>query len=402
MRKILNTTTLYLFIFLLAIVHHASGQQAFHVFKYNDYYGLVNNSGDKIIEGDFIEYEDYNNVPNHALFETKAEKMVLINLQTGKQEIFDSYDPNCFYSEDEYFALAEKNKTYYYIGQKSGTILPIPKQLKNSYNPKLDLINKKYLCAIASETVYKTPKKVVTKSNSPIKPVEPAPYPVEEKYVYIFQNKKSLPFIKKIKLEDKFYSSNSAKDIFEFYNVKHLPKKDSLEKTEMIIPTVSKSYNENLMPWHFYYDAEFNYASLAVGKDLLICDSLFKVIKIVPLQDQTKRDAVEAYFKKTYPQDDILVDYAEFSAPVSVGMMGTRRKDFWTQSTTDGKTLLSYLKNDEYLPYMSTNSTILNLTEEIITLQDNQGNKLTILSEYKKPMLHIPKKYIAQFDIKQL
>lgn len=407
MRKLLNFNISLGFGLILALFVSNSvwAQQKYYVYQYNKTYGLTDLSGSDLIEGDFTDVEDDFTDSNFVVFENKAEKYVLINLKTGKQELFDTFKPFSFYAEDEYFSFVEKNGKYYYRGRETEKIIPVPKELSNNYFSQIGMINKNYLLAISTEEV----KEPVKKSKTPVKkgvipPPTLAPSYKEKTYVYLFKNQKSLPFIKKIEIDsDRRFSSSEANSLFTFFEVRKTPKTD--KKGEVSYVTFQdRTYNPDLKPWHFAYESPFDIATLTVGKKLIICDSTFKVLKTVPKsEDNDASDLVKTYLTAAYPNDDINVSFGDFSPPVSMGGLGGTRKSFWDVKEKDGFSEISYLKDEQYVPYLKAKGKAEIHSNNIIELTDEKENSLYIyLDRAHLNVLPIPQKHSTAFQITKL
>lgn len=93
-------------VFLLPCLLYS--QQKFFLYRYNDQYGLSDKTGTQVITGNFIRSNEY--LDKQILFDTKDNKNVLVNLETGEQKIFDEFIANSLFLENQYFANVEDRR----------------------------------------------------------------------------------------------------------------------------------------------------------------------------------------------------------------------------------------------------------------------------------------------------
>lgn len=380
-------------------------QQKYFIYKYNANFGLTNLNGTEIIEGSFISHSDQ--IKDYALFKNKSEKQVLVHLETGKKDVFDEFDGNSIFLENQYFANVENQGQYFLWSQKTGEKLPVPKVLQKQAFQDVYMINKDFLYAISHELVYPpTPKpktKTATKSKAPIiRPPEIVSPPKNVTYVYIFKNERSMPVVTKIEVDDeKLFGSNRPNSLFDFYNLTKTSKDNKKDDDNQVYLSQQRSWNPELKPWHFYYDATFNIACINILDNILIMDGNFKVIKTIARKDRDERDAVKEYFELQYPNDDVTLSYADFSPSVSMG--GSPRKAFWQVQKKENQYEISYLKDDHYIPYIRLQATEAKMGyDDNLYMKDAQDNELMIQLNKKTLALAVPSTYKQQFKIELL
>lgn len=396
-RQILTVIILILPSFLFS-------QQKYFIYKYNANFGLTSLDGTELIEGSFISHSDQ--IKDYALFKNKSEKQVLVHLETGKKDIFDEFDGNSIFLENQYFANVENQGQYFLWSQKTGEKLPVPKVLQKQAFQDVYMINKDFLYAISHELVYpptpKTKTKTAPKSKAPIiVPPEITKPPKNVTYVYIFKNERSMPVVAKIEVDDeKLFGNNSPNSLFDFYNLTKSPK-DSKKDGSNVYLAEQRSWNPELKPWHFYYDATFNIVCIDIVDNILIMDGNFKVIKTIARKDRDERDAVKEYFETQYPTDEITLSYADFSPSVSMG--GSTRKPFWQVQKKENRYEISYLKDDNYIPYLELEATEAKVGyNDNLYIKDTQNNELMLQLNKKTLALAVPSRYKQQFKIELL
>ncbi|MFD2555672.1 hypothetical protein [Sphingobacterium tabacisoli] len=393
-----------LLVAFLTLPNYLCAQHNYFLFKYNKQFGLTNLEGTNIIEGNFTTHNDQ--IKDYALFGNKEKKEFLINLKTGKKESFDYFDGNSIFVDSQYFANVEREGKNFLWGQKTGEILPVPKALQGQVFQRVYMINKDFLYAVGQETIFppQPKKKAPTKARTgtkppPIAPPEKLDPPRQVTYVYIFKNERAMPLITKIEVDqDKLFGSNTPTAIFDFYNLEKIDK----EKTnDMVYLATERSWNPELKPWHFYYDASFNIACTFSAGRLLVMDGNFKKITTMDLEKYYDKDTIAAYFQSLNPDKEVRLNYAGFSP--SVGMAGSARKPFWQVIQKDNTYEISYLNEDQYIPYLSAVAAEAKVWyDDKLYLKDENDNELTVELNRKTLQLPIPIKYKEQFKIQLL
>ncbi|SKB53582.1 hypothetical protein SAMN05660841_01054 [Sphingobacterium nematocida] len=379
-------------------------QQKYFIYKYNANFGLTSLDGTELIEGSFISHSDQ--IKDYALFKNKSEKQVLVHLETGKKDVFDEFDGNSIFLENQYFANVENQGQYFLWSQKTGEKLPVPKVLQKQAFQDVYMINKDYLYAVSQELVYppapKPKAKTATKSKVPvISPPEISKPPKNVTYVYIFKNERSMPVVAKIEVDDeKLFGNNSPNSLFDFYNLTKSPKEGKTDDSNVYL-VEQRSWNPELKPWHFYYDATFNIACINILDNILIMDGNFKVLKTIARKDRDERDAVKEYFESQYPDYDVKLSYADFSPSVSMG--GSARKPFWMVQNKENQYEISYLKDDHYIPFVRLEASEAKMGyDDNLYLKDAQDNELMLQLNKKTLALPVPSAYKQQFKIQLL
>lgn len=393
---------------LLAIPNALLAQQQYFVYKYNNEYGLTKLDGTTLIEGGFKSYSDQ--IEDYALFEDKNEKQVLIHLETGKKDVFDAFEGNSFFLENQYFANVKQQEKHFLWSQKTGERLAGPKALQNQSFQDVFMINKDYLYAISYESIYpqKPKAKPVRKAQGktkvpPIEPLERLDPPKQVTYVYIFKNERNMPLLTKIEVDDdKLFGGKNPTSVFEFYNLKRKPKSDQGTENNYISLSAQREWNPELKPWHFYYDASFDVVCIPIEDSIRIMDGNFKVLKTIPrAEDLNEKDAVETFFRNQYPDDEVHLDHADFYPSVSMG--GSARKPFWRAQKTHSDYEISYLKDDEYIPYLRVEAAEAKVTyNDYLFVKDSANNELMIQLDKATLQLPIPLKYKQQFKLEEL
>lgn len=393
---------------LFVIPNALLAQQQFFVYKYNGLYGLTKLDGTTLIEGEFKSHD--NRIKDYALFEDNNKKQILIHLETGKKDVFDEFEGNSFFLENQYFANVEQQKKHFLWSQKTGERLAGPKALQNLSFQDVYMINKDYLYAISYETIYPpTPKakpapKAQGKAKVPvIQPPERLSYPKQVTYVYIFKNERNMPLVNKIEVdEEKLFGGKNPNSVFDFYTLKKKPKNVKEEANSQDYIETQRTWNPEIKPWHFYYDASFDVASILLKDSIRIMDGNFKVLKTIKYtEDLNEKDAVELFFSNRYPEEEVRLSYADFSP--AVGMGSSSRKAFWQIQKTDTNYEISYLKDDKYIPYLRVDAAEAKLTyDDNLIIKDSANNELLFQLDKTTLQLPIPLKYKQHFKLEEL
>lgn len=396
-----------LVVLFVLLPHTIFAQHKYFVYKYNTHFGLTNVEGTELIEGKFTSHSD--KITDYALFTAEDKKQVLINLETGKKDVFDEFEGNSIFLDNQYFANVENQGQHFLWSQKSGEKLPMPKALQKLSFQNVYMINKDFLYAISYEIVYPPiPKeKPVQKGKNTNKPPTITPprkieAPKQVTYTYIFKNERNMPLIAKIAVDDdKLFGGKQPTSVFTFYKLKKTPKSDK-QGDEMQVFSASRSnWNSALKPWHFYYDAPFDVVCIPIEDSIRILDGNFNILKTIASADKYDRDIVEDYFKAQYPNDEVELGYADFSAPISMG--GSAKKPFWQISNTESLFEVSYLQEDVYIPYLQLQAAEARIGyDNGLYLKDKDNNELMIQLSKKRDQLPVPLKYKKQFSIQEL
>ncbi|TDQ77167.1 hypothetical protein [Sphingobacterium yanglingense] len=394
-----------LLVAFLTLPNYLCAQHNYFLFKYNKQYGLSNLDGTDVIEGNFTTHSDQ--IKNYALFGNKEKKEILIDLKTGKKEVFDRFDGNSIFLDSQYFANVERADKHFLWGQKTGEILPVPKALQGQVFQRVYMINKNFLYAVGQETVFppQPKKKPVTRARTgtqpppPIAPPERLDPPKQVTYVYVFKNERAMPLVTKIEVdEDRLFGSNTPTAVFDFYNLQKIDKEVT---NDHVYLATERTWNPEIKPWHFYYDETFNIACTYNAGSFIVMDGNFKKITTIASEDRYDKDAIAAYFQSLYPDKEVRLDYAGFSP--SVSMAGSARKPSWQVVQKDKIYEISYLKEDQYIPYLSAEAVEAKVWyDDKLYLKDENDNELTVELNRVTLQLPIPIKYKEQFKIQLL
>ncbi|WP_177764759.1 hypothetical protein [Flavobacterium sp. I3-2] len=385
----------FLFITALLLPILTIAQQKYFPYKYNENYGLTSEDGKETIEGNFIKYNDYNYIKGQAFFKDANKKDVLINLETGERQVFDELKPNVFYCEDEYFSIAKVGKENYFFGNKSGTKLKLPPFIKKENLDDLKMINHRFLYIVVKEKEV-VKKKKTTQSNSNFNKILKAePEPKDVFYLYVLENKKTLTQINKVKITADWLDSFELN--FHFYNYRKTPKqKDGEVKTkETEIIKIQENKTTDLLPWHFYYEEDFDIVSFNINDNLFIFDSDLKLLKTIK-SVENERDSVEKYLTDKYPNDEVEIDNANF---YPIPMLGQVMKPFWNIRENVDYSTLTYYKNEKEIPFLNFKGTVDKYDQNELIFTDINGNKLTVFMNLKNMNFIVPEKFKNQFGL---
>ncbi len=389
-------------VFLLPCLLFA--QQKFFLYRYNDQYGLSDKTGTQVITGNFIRSNEY--LDKQILFDTKDNKNVLVNLETGEQKIFDEFIANSLFLENQYFANVEdKGKSYLY-SQKTGEKLEMPLAIRKQNFPRVYMLNKKFLYAIGSETIFpKTPEVKKPKTKAPASKVPaiiPEPkleYPITLTYLYIFKNERSMPLVSKIKVDESYrYSGNEPNSIFSLYNLHKTPKNEPAKEIEIDI--VERKRTEGLVPWHFYYDESFDVAAVKNKDSLRVLDSNLKVLQTIAIKDRSTKDILFNYLQSKYPNDDIGLSDADFYA--SPMMSSGNKAPYWKANKVDDHFELAFKEDDGYKTFARVEAQEAEFIRNTLKIKDKKGNTLSFDMDWSSMAFPIPKQLKEQFKLTEI
>lgn len=389
---------------LMTIPQLLLAQQQYFVFKYNKEYGLTKLDGTTLIEDGFISHN--NQVNEYALFEDRNKKQILIHLETGRKDTFDKFEGNSLFLENQYFANVEQQGKHFLWSQKTGERLPVPKVLENQSFHNVYMINKDFLYAVTYEMVYppkaKPIKKTPSKTKVPaIQPPERLDPPKQITYVYIFKNERTMPVLSKIEVDqNKLFEGKDVTSMFNFYNMTKRPKNLKEDNSAQISILSQRTWNPEVRPWHFYYDSSFDVACIRVEDSIRVLDKNFKLLKTIAYTGRMEKDDVANFLKSQYPNNEVSLSYADFSPSVSMGSL--TRKSFWETQKKESKYEISYLKDDNYIPYLRIEAAEARVNyNDYLFIKDNANNELMVQLDKKTLQLPIPIKYKKQFKIEE-
>mgnify|MGYP003574967602 CR=1 FL=1 len=389
-------------VFLLPCLLFA--QQKFFLYRYNDQYGLSDITGKQVITGNFIRSDEY--LDKHILFDTKEQKNVLVNIETGEQKLFDEFIPNSIFLENQYFANVEDKGKYYLYSQKTGEKLEMPVAIRKQNFPRVFMLNKDYLYAIGSETIFpKTPevKKPKSKASaSKVPAIIPEPkleYPITLSYLYIFKNERSMPLVSKIKLDEEYRTSvDNPTNFFKLFNLHKTPKNEPKKVTEINI--VERKVTEGLVPWHFYYNETFDIAAIEVKDSIRVLDSNLKVLQTIAIKDRSVEDILFNYLQAKYPNDEIGLSHADFFA--SPMMSSGNKAPYWKANKVDDHFELAFKEDDGYKTFARVEAQEAEFIGDQLKLKDKKGNTLSFKMDWSSMAFPIPKQLKEQFKLSEI
>ncbi len=389
-------------VFLLPCLLFA--QQKFFLYRYNDQYGLSDKTGTQVITGNFIRSSE--DLENQILFDTKENKNVLVNLESGEQKTFDEFIANSIFLENQYYANVEDKGKFYLYSQKTGEKLEMPLAIRKQHLPRVFMLNKDYLYAIGSETIFpKTPevKKPKSKASaSKIPTIIPEPkleYPISLTNLYIFKNERSMPLVSKIKVDENFrFSGNEPNSIFSLYNLHKTPKNEPAK--EMEINIVERKRTEGLVPWHFYYDESFDVAAVKDQDSLRVLDSNLKVLQTIAIKDRSVEDILFNYLQSKYPNDDIGLSHADFFA--SPMMSSGNKAPYWKANKVGDHFELAFKEDDGYKTFARVEAQEAEFIGDQLKLKDKKGNTLSFKIDWSSMAFPIPKQLKEQFKLSEI
>lgn len=372
---------LYSSIIFLSAAFTSWGQQKnYFPYQYNKTYGLTNNDGSKIIEDQFTDFSDYDDIEDRAIFEKNDDKYVIYNLIDGSKKTYQNFKPNFIYLVDEYFSLVKLGNKYQLIGQTSSKPLALPKDIDKDYSPNLSFFNKDYVIFEQRITQFPTDKSGKVQM------------PISTDYYMVYKNNKSLPFVTKIK--------KNKGDVMDYNPIRKIPK--SQDPNADMVSLDDSKYIRALKPWHFYYMDTFDIAIIQNydKKNIRVYDNNFKLIKATPYDrsNENLNDVAKKIMEAKYPNYNIQIKSTITAVPVS-GFSSNKKDLFWKIDTINNQYVVSYLKGEDYIKLCTSESKVEISRDNFIKFTSSQNGFLKFEIYRGNPELHYPKIYDAEFGI---